>query len=42
MVYTQLQGIKVKNLGWVGAEEAKSAVLDSMKLYREKFPPTGV
>jgi inorganic pyrophosphatase len=42
MVYKQLQGAEVKNEGWVGADEAKQAILHSMALYREKFPPTGV
>jgi inorganic pyrophosphatase len=42
MVYKQLQGTEVKNDGWVGAAEAKEAIHNSMKLYREKFPPTGL
>jgi len=42
MVYKQLQGTEVKNDGWVGADEAKDAIRSSMKLYREKFPPTGL
>lgn len=42
MVYKQLQGTDVKNEGWVGADEAKKAVMASLALYRKDFPPTGV
>ncbi|GAB4526897.1 MAG: inorganic diphosphatase [Anaerolineae bacterium] len=42
MVYKQLQGTEVKNEGWVGLEETRQAILNSMELYRKKFPPTGV
>lgn len=39
-VYKQLQQSKVTNEGWVGAEEAKKAVIEGMRLYNETFPPT--
>lgn len=42
MVYKQLQGTEVQNEGWVGADEAKKAIMASMALYRKDFPPTGV
>lgn len=42
MVYKQLQGTEVQNEGWVGADEAKKAILASMNLYQKTFPPTGV
>jgi len=40
-VYKQLQGTEVTNEGWVGAEEAKLAVIEGIRLYRESFPPIG-
>jgi inorganic pyrophosphatase len=39
MTYKQLEGVEVKNEGWVGPEEAKAAVVESIRLYRENFPP---
>lgn len=42
MVYKQLQGTEVQNEGWVGADEAKKAIMASLALYRKDFPPTGV
>lgn len=42
MTYKHLQGATVENQGWVGTAEAREAVLASMQLYRDKFPPTGV
>ncbi len=41
MVYKQLQGTEVTNEGWVGADEAKKAVMEGIRLYRESFPPMG-
>lgn len=41
MTYKELEGADVKNEGWVGTEETLQAVVGSMNLYREKFPPTG-
>lgn len=41
-VYKQLEHAHVESEGWVGAEEARKAILRSMGLYREKFPPPGV
>jgi inorganic pyrophosphatase len=40
-VYKQLQGTSVSSEGWVGADEAKKAILESIRLYRDKFPPEG-
>jgi len=42
MVYKQLQGTEVRNEGWVGLEDTRKAIIDSIDLYRNKFPPTGV
>jgi inorganic pyrophosphatase len=42
MVYKQLQETPVENEGWVNAEGAKAAILKSMDLYRQNFPPTNV
>ena len=42
MTYKQLEGVTVENQGWVGTEETKTAVLDSMARYQKKFPPQGV
>jgi inorganic pyrophosphatase len=41
MVYKELQGTHVKNEGWVAAEEARKTIMESITLYREKFPPQG-
>lgn len=38
LVYKQLEGATVEIEGWVGTAEARQAVLDSMRIYREKFP----
>ncbi len=40
-VYKQLQDTEVTNEGWVGAAEAKQAVLEGIRHYRETFPPVG-
>lgn len=40
--YKHLEGAEVKTIGWAGTEETKNAILESMKIYHEKFPPTGV
>ncbi|MBK9125010.1 MAG: inorganic diphosphatase [Chloroflexi bacterium] len=40
-VYKHLQGTEVTNEGWVGAAEAKQAVLEGIRFYRETFPPVG-
>lgn len=42
MVYKQLQGVEVKNEGWVGLEATHEAILKSMETYHAKFPPTGL
>lgn len=42
MVYKELQGTTVTSEGWTGLEETKRTIKLSMKLYREKFPPTGL
>jgi inorganic pyrophosphatase len=42
MTYKHLEGVEVTNEGWVGREEASSAILESLRLYREKFPPGAV
>lgn len=39
--YKQLQGTQVTDEGWGDAAEAKQAVLDGIKMYREAFPPVG-
>lgn len=41
MIYKTLEGATVENKGWVGTEEARQAVVDSLLSYREKFPPHG-
>jgi inorganic pyrophosphatase len=40
MTYKQLENVEVKNEGWVGIEETKAAIVESMRLYRETFPPS--
>jgi inorganic pyrophosphatase len=40
MTYKQLENVEVSNEGWVGITEAKAAIMESLKLYRETFPPT--
>jgi inorganic pyrophosphatase len=42
MVYKELQGAEVKNEGWVGTEETRAAIKESMSLYHDRFPPTGL
>lgn len=42
MTYKQLEGAKVENMGWVGTDETREAIVRSMQFYREKFPPSGV
>lgn len=41
ITYKQLERAEVQSLGWVGVKEAKEAILNSLKLYRETFPPKG-
>ena len=41
MTYKVLEGATVENQGWVGTAEARQTVLDSMKMYRDRFPPQG-
>ncbi len=41
MVYKQLEGATVSSDGWVGADEAKTTIMQSLQLYRETFPPQG-
>lgn len=41
MTYKQLEKAAVENHGWVGTEETHEAILRSMKLYRDEFPPQG-
>ncbi len=40
MTYKELQGAKVSNEGWVGAEETKKSIMDSVDLYAHKFTGT--
>jgi inorganic pyrophosphatase len=40
-VYKQLQGILTTSEGWVGADEAKKAIMESIDVYRKAFPPQG-
>ncbi len=42
ITYKHLQGAEVTSQGWVGAAEAKLAILNSMQLYRDTFPPQRV
>jgi inorganic pyrophosphatase len=42
ITYKHLQNAQVDSQGWVGAAEAKKAVLSAMKSYRETFPPTRI
>jgi inorganic pyrophosphatase len=39
VVYKQLQGMQVVSEGWVDADSAREAVLESLRLYRDTFPP---
>lgn len=39
MTYKHLEGATVENQGWFDEEEAHANILNSMKTYREKFPP---
>jgi inorganic pyrophosphatase len=41
MIYKHLEGVTVENQGWVGTAEARQSVLDSMQMYRDRFPPQG-
>ncbi len=41
MVYKQLQGTEVRSEGWVGAAEARAAIMRSVNYYRTEFPPPG-
>lgn len=38
-IYKQLQGTVVETGGWVGAAAARVAVMEGLKMYRDKFPP---
>lgn len=38
MIYKQLEGAAVENKGWVGTEETRQIVLDSIESYKKKFP----
>lgn len=42
MTYKQLEGTAVENRGWVGIDEAKATILESIQLYHDTFPPQGV
>lgn len=42
MVYKELEGTSVTNDGWVGVNEAKDAILQSIERYREDFPSYAV
>jgi inorganic pyrophosphatase len=39
VTYKTLQNAVVESLGWVGAKEAKEAILGAMKHYKDSFPP---
>ncbi len=39
VVYKQLQGMQVVSEGWVDADAAREAVMESLRLYRDTFPP---
>lgn len=39
ITYKHLQGAVVESGGWVGAKEAKQAILGAMQHYRDSFPP---
>lgn len=41
MIYKQLEHATVSNDGWAGEEETYETILNSMQLYRDKFPPRG-
>jgi inorganic pyrophosphatase len=38
-VYKQLEGKQVDSHGWVGATEAKAAIMNALQMYRDSFPP---
>lgn len=40
-VYKQLQGTLTETQGWVGIDEAKQAILESVALYHKAFPTRG-
>ncbi len=42
MTYKQLEGVTVENEGWDDAAAARTAIIESLNLYREKFPPQGL
>jgi inorganic pyrophosphatase len=42
MTYKQLENATVENLGWVGLDETRAAIMQSLEFYRKKFPPPGV
>lgn len=39
VTYKTLQNAVVESAGWVGAKEAKEAILGAMKHYKDSFPP---
>ncbi|MBL8156213.1 MAG: inorganic diphosphatase, partial [Anaerolineae bacterium] len=39
ITYKHLQGTQVESMGWVGASEARKAIVSAMQHYRETFPP---
>ncbi len=41
MIYKTLEGATVENKGWVGTEESRETVTQSLQMYRDKFPPRG-
>ncbi len=42
MTYKQLEGVEVENEGWVGIAETKTAIMESLELYRKTFPAQGL
>ena len=42
MTYKQLEGVAVENEGWSDAAAARTTITESLKLYRDTFPPQGL